>query len=180
MGTTNAYVELPNCSLWCYISLLHHFSDELPCFLEFHSCTLSRLKLASGSQALYISLPAPGNEVFQQELIMTGKCSCSIFTLAEIKFENSVGFFHSLKCIQPTRQRWITSKLPRDEERKYINNLKKNQQTEKPIDSKLLCLYKQRVNLFLDAFALCVFFLFLPLFQASFFFVQSYLFFFVS
>ena len=70
------------------------FSEQLPYFLEFHSCTCSRLKLASGKPALYISLPTPGNEVFQQELIMTWKCSCSVFTLAEIKFENSVGFFH--------------------------------------------------------------------------------------
>ena len=87
------------------------FFEQLLFFLEFHSCTCSRLKRASGNPALYISLPTPGNEVFRQELIMTRKCSCSIFTLAEIKFENSVGFSHLLKSIHPTRQGWLISKL---------------------------------------------------------------------
>lgn len=57
------------------------FSQQLPYFLELHSCTCSRLTLASGSNTRYISLPTPDNEVFQQEFITTRKCSCSIFTL---------------------------------------------------------------------------------------------------
>lgn len=100
--------------------LVPSFSEQLPSFLKFHSCTCSRLKLASGNPALYISLPAPGNEVVQQELIITRKCSCSLLTLAEIKFENSVGFFHSLNFIHLTRQRWIISKLLQDEIRKLF------------------------------------------------------------
>lgn len=58
-------------------TLTPSFPEQLPYFLEFHSCACSRLKLASGSQALYVSLPTPGNEVFQQALIITRKCSCS-------------------------------------------------------------------------------------------------------
>lgn len=58
-------------------TLTPSFPEQLPYFLEFRSCACSKLKLASGSQALYISLPTPGNEVFQQELIITRKCSCS-------------------------------------------------------------------------------------------------------
>lgn len=112
--TTQIGDYLPMCWTASLFSLVLYmlapsFPQQLPYFLRFHSCTCSRLKLASGSQALCVSLLAPCNEVFQQELINTRKCSCSIFTLAEIKFENSVGFFHSWKCIHPTRQWRITS-----------------------------------------------------------------------
>lgn len=109
---------------------------------------------------LCISLPTPSNEVFQQELIMPRKRSCSIFTLADIKFENSLGFFHSVKFIHFTRQRWLISRLLHDEVKKYISGLK---QTEIPIDLQLVCFHKCYENLCLNAFAVCLFFHFLHL-----------------
>lgn len=91
--------------------LVSSCAKQLPDFLDFHSCACSGIILATGSEACYISLPNSDNEVFHPELIMRRKCSCSIFTLAQIKFENIVSFFQALESIgiPLDKKRWITS-----------------------------------------------------------------------